>query len=61
MKTWIILGLGLLPLALFADSLPVFITQPSSQTVTPYNTVTLNAAATGATSYQWRHNGVDIP
>lgn len=61
MKKWIILGLGLWSQALFADSLPVFTSQPSTQTVAPNVNVTFVASATGASSYQWRHNGVDIP
>jgi hypothetical protein len=43
-----------------ADSLPVFSTQPTNQTVWPGNTATFSVAATGATSFQWRFNGVDI-
>lgn len=40
---------------------PVFSTQPESRTVAPGDTVTLTAAALGATSFQWQRNGVDLP
>ena len=39
---------------------PVFTTQPQSQTVNAGATVTLSAAATGATGYQWQFNGANI-
>jgi hypothetical protein len=37
--------------------------QPSSQTISPGSTVTFNiqASGVGQLTYQWRHNGVDIP
>lgn len=40
---------------------PAFTVQPASQAVAAGSTVVLNAAATGATSYQWQRNGMDIP
>ena len=39
---------------------PVFSTQPSSATVAEGGAVTFTAAATGASSYQWRRNGAPI-
>lgn len=39
---------------------PVFSTQPDSRTVTAGDSITLTAAALGATSYQWQRNGVDL-
>lgn len=40
---------------------PVITTQPANQTVTAGGSVTFSVQATGATSYQWRKNGVDLP
>jgi hypothetical protein len=40
---------------------PVFTTQPASQTVNAGASVTLTAAASGATGYQWQLNGTNIP
>ncbi len=39
---------------------PVFSTQPGSQTVNAGDSITLTAAAIGATSFQWQRNGVDL-
>ena len=42
---------------------PVFTAQPQSQTVTVGDTVTFAATATGfpAPTFQWQHNGADVP
>lgn len=40
-------------------AVPVFTLQPQSQTVDEYATATFTAAATGATSYQWKKNAVN--
>ena len=40
---------------------PTITSSPQSQTVTDGSEVTLNVTATGAQSYQWQLNGVDIP
>ncbi len=47
--------------SLFADSLPVFTAHPTNQLCAPGSTVTLAGAAAGADSFQWRHNGIDVP
>jgi len=44
-----------------ADTLPVITTQPTNQTVSPGGTAKFSVAATGATAFQWRFNGTDIP
>ncbi len=41
-------------------SAPAFTLQPMSQTIASGSTVVFNAAATGATSFKWQRNGVDI-
>lgn len=56
----LLLGAAISTNAFFADTLPVITTQPQSQTATLNGSATLIATATGATSYQWRFNGVDI-
>src|SRR6185437_9437527 len=43
------------------DALPVITSQPTNQNVSIGATANFSAAATGATSFQWRFNGVDIP
>jgi hypothetical protein len=45
----------------WADGLPVISSNPQTQTVTPASTAVLSVTAAGATSYQWRFNGADIP
>ncbi|MCX8157435.1 MAG: immunoglobulin domain-containing protein [Verrucomicrobiae bacterium] len=40
---------------------PIITEQPRSQTVLAGSAVTLSVSATGATSYQWRKNNVNIP
>lgn len=40
---------------------PAITTQPVSQTVAPGGSATFSVVASGATSYQWQLNGVDIP
>ncbi len=44
-----------------AVSVPVFTVQPTSLTINTGGTVVLNSNATGATSYQWQLNEVNIP
>jgi cyclophilin family peptidyl-prolyl cis-trans isomerase len=44
-----------------AAGVPVFSAQPVSQTVAAGSTVVFNAPATGAASYQWERNGVEVP
>jgi len=46
-----------------ADVAPSFTTHPTSQTVTEGANVTFTVEATGtpAPSYQWRHDGIDLP
>ncbi|HTL53629.1 MAG TPA: DNRLRE domain-containing protein, partial [Planctomycetota bacterium] len=39
---------------------PVITSQPANQSVTEPATATFSVTATGATSYQWKRNGVDI-
>lgn len=46
--------------ALAAPAVPVITTQPVSQSVTAPATATFSVTATGATSYQWKRNGVAI-
>jgi hypothetical protein len=41
--------------------IPVFVAQPSSQTVAPGSTVVFNAIVNGATNLQWRLNGQPLP
>lgn len=45
----------------YGDGLPVITSQPTNQTVLINGTANFSVSATGATSYQWRFNGVDIP
>jgi cyclophilin family peptidyl-prolyl cis-trans isomerase len=40
---------------------PAFTTQPRSQSAAVGGDVTLTAAASGATSFRWQRNGVDVP
>jgi hypothetical protein len=40
---------------------PAFTTQPAAQTIASGGTVVFQAAATGATGYQWRRNGGNLP
>ena len=61
MKSGLIVGLCLFSQAVFADGLPVITVPPANQIVSPGNTATLTVTATGATSFQWRFNGTDIP
>jgi hypothetical protein len=44
----------------FSQILPSFSIQPTNLIVSPGATATFTVIATGATSYQWRQNGVDI-
>lgn len=44
----------------FANGLPIFSLQPTNQIVVPSNNATMVVAATGATAYQWRFDGLDI-
>src|ERR1700693_4418451 len=60
MKSIFLIALLMFSRMAFADGLPVFSVQPTNQIVVPGSTVSLTALATGATSYQWRFNGVDI-
>jgi cyclophilin family peptidyl-prolyl cis-trans isomerase len=46
--------------ATVASGVPVFTAQPVSQTVAAGSTVVFNAPATGAASYQWERNGVQL-
>lgn len=50
-----------LEVAALADSLPIFTANPTNRLVAPGSTFTLSVAATGAESFQWRQNGVDLP
>jgi hypothetical protein len=61
MKPGLIIGLCLFSQAVRGDGLPVITAHPTSQTVVPGNTATMTVTATGATSYQWRHSGTNIP
>ena len=45
----------------WGDTLPIITTQPTNQNVSIGGTATFSIAATGATSFQWRYNGADIP
>ena len=49
--------------ALAPSGFPYFITQPSSQSVTSGNSVTISATAGGSSpfSYRWRFNGTNLP
>ena len=60
MKPILLIVLLMVSRVVFADNLPVFSGQPANQTVSPGSMATFAAAATGATSYQWRFNGADI-
>lgn len=44
-----------------ATTKPVFVTQPASLTVALGSTAVLNSTATGATTYRWQRNGLDLP
>jgi len=50
-------GLALVSHLGIAGTLPVIVTQPKNLT----NSGTFSVAATNATDYQWRYNGMDIP
>ncbi|QBQ76022.1 hypothetical protein [Escherichia phage vB_EcoM_LMP25] len=43
------------------NTLPVITQQPSSQTVNEGGNINLEVTATGATGYQWKKDGSDIP
>ena len=43
------------------NALPVITQQPSSQTINEGGNINLEVAATGATGYQWKKDGSDIP
>ena len=43
------------------NALPVITQQPSSQTINEGGNISLAVAATGATGYQWKKDGSDIP
>lgn len=43
------------------NALPVITQQPSSQTVNEGGNINLEVTATGATGYQWKKDGSDIP
>jgi hypothetical protein len=45
----------------FAGSLPVITSSPQNQTVLAGNPATFSVSATGATSFQWRFNGTNLP
>jgi hypothetical protein len=61
MKLGLIFGLCLYSQVIFADGLPVITVQPTNLTVYPGGTAVITVTATGATSFQWRFNGMDIP
>lgn len=44
-----------------AGAVPIFTQQPTSQAVATGSSVAFNAAASGAISYKWQRNGVDVP
>jgi len=52
--------LAVLAVSAFADGLPVITTHPTNRLVAPGGTVIFSVGATGAASFQWRHNGADI-
>lgn len=43
------------------NALPVITQQPSSQTINEGRNISLSVTATGATGYQWKKDGSDIP
>ncbi len=43
------------------NALPVITQQPSSQTINEGGNISLEVTATGATDYQWKKDGSDIP
>lgn len=43
------------------NALPVITQQPSSQTINEGGNISLSVTATGATGYQWKKDGSDIP
>lgn len=43
------------------NALPVITQQPSSQTINEGGNISLEVTATGATGYQWKKDGSDIP
>ncbi|HBD6880833.1 TPA: immunoglobulin domain-containing protein [Shigella sonnei] len=43
------------------NALPVITKQPSSQTINEGGNISLSVTATGATGYQWKKDGSDIP
>lgn len=61
MKALLILGLCLWGSSVLADALPVITGQPQSQAVVVNGAAAFAVTAIGATGYQWRFNGVDIP
>src|SRR5438552_1900187 len=56
----VLIGILLFPSLMNAGILPVITTQPQSQAAIQGGNATLSVIATGATSFQWRYNGVDI-
>ena len=49
------------PATVTVNALPVITQQPTNQEITEGETLTLSVDATGATSYQWKKDDVNIP
>lgn len=49
------------PATVTVKALPVITQQPTNQEITEGETLTLNVVATGATGYQWKKGGENIP
>lgn len=49
------------PATVTVKALPVITQQPANQEITEGETLTLNVVATGATGYQWKKGGTNIP
>lgn len=54
-------GVFQLQLAATVAALPVIVASPQSTLVAPGSNATFVVVASGADSFQWRHNGVDLP
>jgi hypothetical protein len=61
MKRQLIIWVCLFSQVVLADGLPVISLQPTNLTVFSNTTATLVVGATGASGYQWRFNGADMP
>jgi len=54
-------GAVLFSIDVSGGNLPIIVNQPTNQNLLPGSTITLSVSAVGASAYQWRFNGNDLP